>query len=77
MVHLMGYNRMVSKNGKPYTIIYYEEVKSITKGCACGSIICSQDYADKLISYFESGGIVNKGWSSKDKREFLYIPKEG
>lgn len=77
MVDIVGYNRMVSKDGKPYTIMYYKDDKAITSGYACGSVICSQDYADKLISYAESGGAICKGWSSKDKREFLYIPKEG
>lgn len=77
MVTIVGYNRKESNEGKPYTIIYYKDEKPITYGYACGSVICSGEYADKLISYVNSGGTINKGWSSKDKREFLYIPKEG
>ena len=76
MVDIVGYNRMESKEGKAFVLIYYKSDKKITDGNEYGSVIASSDYADKLISYNKSGGLLGKGWSQKEKREFLYIPKE-
>lgn len=76
MVKIVGYNRMESKGGKPFAIIYYESDRKITEGHEYGSVVCSMDYADKLLSYSKSGGLLGKGWSKTENREFLYIPKE-
>lgn len=76
MVDIVGYNKMESKEGKPFVLIYYKSDKQITDGSEYGSVIASADYADKLIGYCKSGGKLGKGWSTKEKREFLYIPKE-
>lgn len=76
MVDIVGYNKLESKNGNKYAILYYMTDKKITSGFEYGSVICSDEYADKLISYNKSGGALGKGWSSKEKREFLYIPKK-
>lgn len=78
MVDIVGYNRMESKkpDGKDFVIIYYKSDKQITEGNEYGSVISSVDYADKLINHCKSGGLLGKGWSKKEGREFLYIPKE-
>lgn len=76
MVDIVGYNKLESKEGKKYAIVYYRSDKKVTWGSEYGSVICSDEYADRLISYAESGGALGKGWSTKEKREFLYIPKE-
>lgn len=76
MVDIVGYNKLESKDGKRYAIIYYKTDKKVTSGSEYGSVIYSDEYADKLISYSISGGALGKGWSSKKKREFLYIPKK-
>lgn len=77
MCEIVGYNRLESKEGKSFCILYYKSDKKITEGHEYGSVISSVDYADKLISYCKSGGLLGKGWSKKEEREFLYIPKEG
>lgn len=77
MVDIVGYNKLVSMGGMRYAIVYYKSDKKITDGFETGSVICSDEYADKLISYCKSGGKLGKGWSTKEKRKFLYIPKEG
>lgn len=78
MVDIVGYNRVESKKNpeKEFCVIYYKSDKKITEGNEYGSVIASVDYADKLISYCKSGGLLGKGWSKKEGREFLYIPKE-
>ena len=76
MVDIVGYNRMASKEGKTFCIIYYKTDKKVTDGAEYGSVISSDEYADKLISYNASGGKLGLGWSAKEKRNFLYIPKE-
>ena len=78
MVEIVGYNEMESKRepNKFYCIIYYKSDKKITEGNEYGSVIASMDYAYKLIDYCKSGGLLGKGWSKKEGREFLYIPKE-
>lgn len=76
MVDIVGYNKMESKEGKQFVILYYKTDKKVTEGNEYGSVIASMDYADKLINHCKSGGLLGKGWSTKEKREFLYIPKE-
>lgn len=77
MCDIVGYNRMKSKDGKEFAVVYYKTDRKITEGAEVGSVVCSVDYADKLISYCKSGGILCKGWNKEEKREFLYIPKVG
>lgn len=76
MCDIVGYNKLESKNGKDFCIIYYKSDKQVTEGNEYGKVIASMDYADKLIDHCKSGGTLGKGWSRKEGREFLYIPKE-
>lgn len=76
MVDIVGYNKMESKEGKTFVVLYYKSDKKITDGNEYGSVIASDEYAEKLIQHAASGGQLGKGWSKKEKREFLYIPKE-
>lgn len=76
MVDIVGYNKLESKEGKSFVVLYYKSDKKITDGHEYGSVIASNEYADKLIQHATSGGKLGKGWSKKEDREFLYIPKE-
>lgn len=76
MCDIVGYNKLESRNGKEFCIIYYKSDKQVTEGNEYGSVITSMDYAHKLIDHCKSGGVLGKGWSRKEGREFLYIPKE-
>lgn len=76
MVDIVGYNKKKSKEGKTFVVLYYKSDKKITDGNAYGSVIASDEYAKKLIQHAALGGQLGKGWSKKEKREFLYIPKE-
>lgn len=76
MVELVGYYRGVSKNGKPFGVIHYTVSRDgMVWGDQAESCVCSVEYADKLISYTSSGGILKRGWDKKEGKPFLYIPK--
>lgn len=77
MLTVIGIYRGTSKNGKPFAVLHYNyDADGMEWGMKAESVVCSQEYADKLISYYRSGGELLRGWSKKDNQSFLFIPKK-
>lgn len=76
MVSIVGRYNGTSKSGKPFAVLAITYPKDGVTGQMAESIPMSVEYADKLESYYKSGGELVRGWSKKDNRPFVFIPSK-
>lgn len=70
--NILGRYNGTSKNGKPYSILYYSaKDEKLAFGYRAGSVLTNPNYADKIETHTACGGISFLGFNNG--KPFIYV----